>query len=299
MNCHNSEKYLSNAVESIIQQSYIHWELIFWDNRSIDKSSNIIKSYSDKRIKYYLSDNYTTLGEARNLALSKANGEFIAFLDCDDLWTKDKLKHQIPLFEDPEVGIVISNTLFFNEKGGFKKLYTKNKPPSGYIFRDLLESYFISLETAIIRKKALPNKNNWFDKRFQIIEEFDLFLRMSINYKLLYVDEILGKWRVDENSWTWKRKDLYPKELRILLKKLTTQIPKFNEEYKDGIQKLMKTIIIQEFLNDWATNHKKVNRKEIRTIIKNSKKGLFLYLISFVIDYKIFDFFNQRRLLLK
>ena len=67
---------------------------------------------------------------------------------------------------------------------------------------------------------------------------------MSINYKLLYVDEILGKWE-DENSWTWK--SLYPKELRILLKKLTTQIPKFNEEYKDGIQKLMKTIIIKNF----------------------------------------------------
>ena len=56
MNCHNSETYLREAIESVIEQSYLNWELIFWDNQSDDNSSKILKSYKDQRIKYYLSE---------------------------------------------------------------------------------------------------------------------------------------------------------------------------------------------------------------------------------------------------
>ena len=65
MNCFNGEKYLEEALESIIQQSYKNWELIFWDNKSDDKSIQIVSSFKDKRIKIYKSSKHTNLGKAR------------------------------------------------------------------------------------------------------------------------------------------------------------------------------------------------------------------------------------------
>ena len=107
MNCYNGEKYLKHSIKSIINQKYVNWELIFWDNKSTDNSAKILKKFKDKRIKYFYAKKKTVLYKARNLALKKAKGKFIAFLDVDDLWTKDKLSKQIPKFKDKKVGIVI------------------------------------------------------------------------------------------------------------------------------------------------------------------------------------------------
>ena len=105
----------------------------------------------------------TSLGEARNLAIKQSNGELVAFLDCDDVWFKDKLFKQIPLFRSPNVGIVICDTYFFNEKRILKQIYKKTPPPIGDVFRDLLGKYFISLESFIdefttIFSRQLENK---------------------------------------------------------------------------------------------------------------------------------------------
>ena len=89
MNCYNSDTYLGEAIDSVISQTYKNWEIIFWDNQSTDKSAEIVKSYDDERIKYFYAPSFTSLYEARNYAIEKANGEYIAFLDCDDKWYKN------------------------------------------------------------------------------------------------------------------------------------------------------------------------------------------------------------------
>ena len=72
MNCHNGEKYLHDALDSIIQQTYKNWEVIFWDNLSKDESKNIVKDFDDRRIKYHSSKNFLKLYDARNHAIKKA-----------------------------------------------------------------------------------------------------------------------------------------------------------------------------------------------------------------------------------
>ena len=117
MNCYNGEEYLRDSINSVINQTYKNWEIIFWDNQSTDKSSEIFKGYSDKRLKYYLAPSHTKiLYEARNYATKKINGDFIAFLDVDDWWCSDKLEKQIPLFDDSEVGLVYGNSWWVFEK---------------------------------------------------------------------------------------------------------------------------------------------------------------------------------------
>ena len=110
INCFNGEKYLREALDSVITQTYKNWEIIFWDNKSTDKSAEIFKSYKASRLKYYCASSHANiLYEARNYALKKANGDFIAFLDVDDWWLPNKLEKQIPLFNDPDVGLVYGN----------------------------------------------------------------------------------------------------------------------------------------------------------------------------------------------
>ena len=129
MNCFNGEKYLHSAIESVLKQTFKNWEIIFWDNRS----------------KYHFAPKHTTLHEARNCALKKATGEFIAFLDVDDEWLPNKLEHQIGLFKDPEIGFVCSNYFVQNIRKKKKWKAIKKYIPQGKVLDDLLKYYFVGL----------------------------------------------------------------------------------------------------------------------------------------------------------
>ena len=102
-------------------------ELIFWDNHSIDNSKKIFEKFKDKRFKYYLSPKHTFLYEARDQAIKESKGEFIAFCDVDDFWSKEKLECLIPLFSDRKVGIAYSNVWLFNDADKKKKKYIINQ----------------------------------------------------------------------------------------------------------------------------------------------------------------------------
>ena len=126
MNCFNGETYMNESIKSVLSQTYENWELIFWDNQSIDSSAKIFKSYEDKRFEYFYANEHSTLYKARNLAIERSKGDFIAFLDTDDLWDKNKLKLQMHYFNNPEVGVVFSN-LWMLKKDTKKKNCTQIK----------------------------------------------------------------------------------------------------------------------------------------------------------------------------
>ena len=125
MNCYNGQRYLKEALDSVINQTYKNWELIFWDNQSKDKSSEIFKSYKDIRLRYFYADQHTPLYKARNLAIEKSKGDLIAFLDTDDLWEKDKLELQKHHFNNTEVGLVFSNLWIIKKNTKKKKIIYK------------------------------------------------------------------------------------------------------------------------------------------------------------------------------
>ena len=122
MNCYNSDRYLREAIESVYAQTYDNWEIIFWDNASTDSSADIAKSF-DERLKYHRGDQNVTLGMARNLAMRKASGDLIAFLDCDDLWCPSKLEKQVPCFANEDIGLVFSDCYLFSNNGASERVY--------------------------------------------------------------------------------------------------------------------------------------------------------------------------------
>ena len=128
INCFNGEKYLNEAVESVLDQNYKNWEIIFFDNNSTDNSCSILKEYKDKRIKYFKSKSKLTLYKARNLAIKKAKGKLISFLDVDDWWVKSKLNKQVKFFiKNKNVSVLYSNIYVYNEKKNQKMFILKRK----------------------------------------------------------------------------------------------------------------------------------------------------------------------------
>ena len=89
---YNHSKFISKALESVINQTYKNWEAIIIDNNSTDNTDKVINQYNDPRIKYLKIDNNGVIAKSRNLGINEAKAEWIAFLDSDDWWTKDKLE---------------------------------------------------------------------------------------------------------------------------------------------------------------------------------------------------------------
>ena len=214
VNCFNGEEYLREALDSIITQTYKNWEIIFWDNQSNDTSAKIFKSYQDNRLKYYLAPSHAKiLYEARNYALKKATGDFIAFLDVDDYWLPDKLEKQIPLFNDPKVGLVYGN-LWYLLKKKKRKILSKKTLPTGMILNELLHDYVIRSATIIIRKKSLESLKFHFNDHFHIIGDFDLSIRLAAEWKLNCVQSPIAFVRIHGKNESLLNKNMEINEMK-------------------------------------------------------------------------------------
>jgi glycosyltransferase involved in cell wall biosynthesis len=289
MNCYNSSKFLREAIESVIAQTYHNWEIIFWDNASVDESPEIVRSYADSRIKYFRGEVTVPLGRARNFAIEKCTGEFIGFLDCDDIWLPKKLEKQIPLFSDPTVDIVFSDSFFFNNSGAQWRLYKKKKFFTGKCFSELLTRYFLSLETVVIRHSSLLRLKYWFDEKFSTIEEADLFRRIAYEGKLNMVNEVLAKWRVHSNSYTWNKIQDFRLETEQMLEEYDKLYPGFSVNYANEITQLRARLLVSEAKYYWQNGKSKKARKLICSYKYPKTILVYLMLVVSVLPGKYFN----------
>ncbi len=203
MNCHNSDKYLKEAIDSVYNQSYTSWEIIFWNNKSTDNSKNIALSY-DNKIQYFESESFLNLGDARNKACKKARGKYIAFLDCDDYWLHDKLEKQVKLFEDSKdmLGLVYGRTIYYSE---FKKKQVKRHQPTldGHLFDKLMNNNFISFASAIILKEKYFEIGG-FPTHLKHSTDFWIFLKLAKKYPFKAIKVDCCVHRLHENNLTKK-----------------------------------------------------------------------------------------------
>ena len=214
LNCFNGEKYLKDALESVVNQTYNNWELVFWDNKSSDESKKILDSYNSEKFKYFRSNVHTSLYEARNLAVKQCKGEFIAFIDADDYWEKDKLEKQIKLFEKENVGVVYGNLWIYNEKLKKKKIFSKKKLLKGIIFEKIFSDYKIGVITSVIRKKILYQNNISFESSYNHIGDFDLFIRLSKICEFDAIQEPVATYRVHGENLSLKNAEKEIEEMK-------------------------------------------------------------------------------------
>lgn len=279
INCYNGVKYLREAIDSIYAQTYKDWEIIFWDDASTDGSADIAKNY-DERLRYYTGTKALSLGQARNWAIEKSQGEYIAILDQDDKWMPDKLELQIPLFErNPAVGLVFSDAVDFYQDTGRSISHFLNidlMPPRGKIFNYLFifSNYPVSMPTAMFRKKALDSLPEWFDKRYRYAEEYDLFLRMSYKWECDYVNKPLAIYRIHDSNNTKRFHEEIADELESIMEKCLTYYPELVIKYKKEIEINRSTAARQLAKSLWQTGQTRYARTLLLKHICSSKNVL-------------------------
>lgn len=290
INCYNGEKYLKDSVNSVFSQSYLKWEIIFIDNCSNDSSSEILFSFNDKRIRYFKTEKKLSLGEARNFALKKVNGELIAFLDVDDIWEPEKLNNTIIYFEsDPKIGLVHSNYLNFWQ-GGFSVANSKTK--SEYEdFKYLLINYKVGMSAAVIRKSILDTYDIAFNNNFSLVEDFDFFLKIAFFSNVYYTSNILVKYRIHSESLTLKNLNKWSEEFEILKTELQNLLKNRAYEFKKELKWIEIRAINSNILYLIKDNNKK---SASYLIIKNSRLSFKLYILFFGV---IFGYNNYVKLL--
>ena len=286
VNCYNGSKYLEEALRSLKNQTYDNFEVIFWDNQSTDDSKKIFDKNFDKRFKYYYASEHTTLYEARNMAINKCKGDFISFLDTDDLWEYNKLEMQVPLFFNSEIAVVYSNFWLMKNSKKNMKIFSKKKLHNGYIYEKLINYYNVGILTVIIRKKVFESLNKKFDKRFSIIGDFDLILRLAKKHKFSSIDKPLAYYRLHAQNFSSTNKNKKFQETELWI----------NENEDEMTEKMLSKI--KNKLNYEKFMNSKINKdlKNCYLLIKNMKldinlvKSIFIFFIPVFLIKKIFWF---------
>jgi len=216
MNCFNGEKFLNQAIESLKYQTYKNWELIFWDNKSNDNSKKIIKKFKDKRIKYFCSKKFQSLYKARNEAIKKTKGELISFLDTDDYWNKKFISIFLKKFRKEKAEIVFSKYYTYNEKKKKRKINANILLSKTVTTQNLLDKYIVGISAIMIKKKIF--KKNKFNNKFNIIGDFDLFIKLSKNYNFYTINEPLLTYRIHDENFSIKNLKMYLDELNFWMR---------------------------------------------------------------------------------
>ena len=232
MNCYNGERYLKESLDSIKNQRFKNWELIFWDNRSTDNSKKIFLSFKDKRFKYYYASEFTNLYAARNLALKKTRGKIITFIDVDDIWLTHKLEKQIEYFLKNKSAEIVYSNYFIQKKFlgiNFKKIKFKGILPHGYITKDLLINYRIGWLTVAIKKNIINKKKRLFNEKINMVADYDLMIRLSFKNKIHCIQSPLAIYRQHPNQLT--RLNFISQAEHFLKWSKTSKLKKFVNDY--------------------------------------------------------------------
>ena len=280
MNCYNGAPYLKKAIDSVYAQSYENWEIIFWDNASTDNSKKIAQSY-DERLKYYKSEENTPLGEARNFALSKVNGKYIAFLDCDDLYLPQKLRLQVELLENFDFAMTYSGAITIDDKGReLRRILAKND--SGYVFSDLLFHYEINMQSVMLRKTILDKKAFSFNTSLSYCPDYNLFMRIAAEYNVGIVKEPLVMYRISPNSLSKQTVDIASREIKITLDEIFSKLPALELKYKKSATAAYAKLNYYDAVNFIRQSNFSQARLKLKEVMFQRWEYLALYLLLFL-----------------
>jgi len=194
--CYNSERYIAKAIESVINQTFIDWELIIIDDKSTDNSLSIIKEFLkiEPKIKLIEQDINIGAANARNIGIKNAIGEYISFLDSDDIWLPEKLEKQIKYMRDNNILLTYCSYYTIDENDNIKNI---RRAKDKVDFNDILKSNFIGNSTAIYNAKILGKRY------FENIHHEDYLYWIRIIKDIQYakgIDLPLAKYRVRNSS---------------------------------------------------------------------------------------------------
>lgn len=196
---YNGEKYLREAIDSILAQTYTDFELLILDDGSTDGTNNVVSSYDDPRIRVMRNAVNSGLCVTRNRGLSAARGKYIAMLDCDDIACPNRLAQQISFFENAPEGFALlgSGLEIISEDGRFQGVsffwYAPEEIPAVLLFNNCFA------QSAIMGKAAVLQTEK-YSEEVAFSEDYDLWVRIASKHKVWNIPNTLTKYRLHRNS---------------------------------------------------------------------------------------------------
>ena len=199
--CYNHERFVQEAIESVIHQTYENLEIIVWDDASSDNSPAVIRDLARQypQLMVTLSDRNEGNCRAFNRAFSKSNGEFIIDFATDDVMDRTRIEKQVGFFlqADEQTGVVFTDATYIDESGAvlrhhFEHLYKHQlikNIATGNVFRNILTTYYIASPTMMIRRSVIKVLGG-YDENLAY-EDFDLWVRSSRLFGYAFVNERL------------------------------------------------------------------------------------------------------------
>jgi len=212
MPAYNAEKYIREAIDSVINQTYTNWELIIVNDGSIDLTSELIKeiTISNPKISYYYQQNGRQ-GKARNLGIQKSKGVFLAFLDADDIWTNDKLAIELDAInKQKNIDLIFSQGYnLSNNKVTECNLLVKEIWDIDD-FEKFLHHNQIPILSVLVKKDAVSFVNNFSEQiEIQNAEDYHLWLKLILhNFQFKSISNRLFYYRIHETQATFENRNL-------------------------------------------------------------------------------------------
>jgi glycosyltransferase involved in cell wall biosynthesis len=223
---YNMARYLGRAIQSVLDQTFTDFELIVVDDGSDDDTPELMKDILlDSRVRYAKQENLG-LPSARNTGIEAARGKYIAFLDADDFWCKEKLERQFnTLEENPHVGVVYCGSMFVDEAGELLPHRWLSPPSEFTLYEELLYANVVegSGSSVLVRKECFEDVG-LFDEALRGCEDQDMWRRLAEKYNFQFIDEPLVKIRVHPASMQAKEHEMALAQLRYL-EKLRSDTP--------------------------------------------------------------------------
>jgi glycosyltransferase involved in cell wall biosynthesis len=279
MNCLNGERYVREAIQSIYDQTFQDWEIIFWDNASTDGTADIARAF-DQRLRYFRSEATIPLGAARRRAMAEARGDWIAFQDHDDISLPRRFERQMAALAGGDYAFCY---------GGMREI-----DGEGAVIRDVLPSYGsgdqfarqltqfeANLQTTIVSAAYLRRYDIALDESFIMFEDYNLFMKLAAKGPVCVVPEILCLCRILPTSWTQKSIARHAGERFRTLEQLEADNPGIAARHPDAFRKARARGVYYQARHEMQEGRHADARRSMARIQSVAPVYGALYLLSF------------------
>jgi len=270
MPAYNSSKYIIESIESVLQQTFSEWELLIVNDGSTDNTVEIVQRFVDldQRIKLFSKPN-GGIASSRNYGFSCAKGDFIAYLDHDDLWTSDKLALQMEAFSlRNEVDVIFGNGIVFYSNAtqeSYRYDTLTGYYPHKALYLKQVRANYIPILSVIVRRKVLENIGPWDEGEiYQGCDDYDYWFRMArANANFLGLESPLFQYRKHDNNYSNNTRKMLTAEANVLIKNFDAGYLSRSEDLKFFKYRVHSLVLSLVQLEEFTEANKILKRLKI------------------------------------
>lgn len=287
---YNSGKYICDALDSVLHQTYSAYEIIVVDDGSTDNTRAIIES-GYQSVRYFHVPN-NGVAAARNVGIAKALGDFVAFLDADDKWLPEKLEKQVALFEgDAKVGMVFTENSSFNDSGIIKEKENKRERlMQGDIVKEIFMNSYVVTSSVMVRKSVF-DVVGLFEEELIVAEDDNMWMRIAMNYEVKLLDEPMLMYRITEGSLSQRPHAVFT-GVKASINIIESKYPDLCKRLgKSAIRRKYSSLLFSEGYHFFIQGMQKEARRNFAKSYCNSplKLKILLYMASTCFPHRIVE----------